>query len=148
MAIRELRGRAERPLDASVENCLAVLRDLEHWPEWASAVRSVTLLEAGRPGGPLRVAVEVGVLGLGLAFAGEVSIEGAGRLTLTRLPNEETDPERLELAVELAPATAGCYATAELDARVDVPRLLPVPGAVADQFAARLLADLGEAAAG
>jgi hypothetical protein len=140
--LRTLAGRAERSIDAPAERCLAPLRDVERWPEWISTIRSASVFERDDEGRPSRVLVEAVMLGFPLAFAAEVSIPSPDRLTIRRLPHEETDSERLELSVAVAPEGDGSRAVAELTAALEVPRLLPLPDAVADQLAARLLSDL------
>ena len=143
MGVRVLEGRAEREIDAPLERCLEVLRDVECWPDWISTVSSVAVLERDDSGRPAQVVVEARLVGLPLWFAADVSVGEPGELTIRRVPHDESDPERLELAVRLEEtAAAACRATATLSAGLEVPRLVPLPGAVADQVAGRLLADL------
>jgi len=143
VGVRVLEGRAEKEIDAPLERCLEVLRDVERWPDWISTVRSLSVIERDDSGDPARVLVEARLVGLPIWFAAEVSAREPGELRLRRLAHEEGDPERLELAVHLEESEGeGCRATAELSADLDVPRLLPLPRAVADQVAGRLLADL------
>ena len=134
---------------ASIGRCLEVLRDVEAWPEWLSTVRSLSVMERDAAGDPARVLVEARLVGLPLWFAAEVSLQEPGELTLRRVAHEEGDPERLELSVRLEESDGeGCRAAAELSAGLEVPRLLPLPGAIADQVAARLLVDLEGRASG
>jgi ribosome-associated toxin RatA of RatAB toxin-antitoxin module len=145
MGVKVLEGRAERSLAASAERCFALLRDVERWPEWLSTVRSVSVVERDDSGRPTRVLVEASMLGLPLWFGAEVSVREPNELRLERVAFEEHDPETLELALSLeATEGGGCRATAELSAAVELPRLLPLPRAVGDQVAGRLLSDLAE----
>lgn len=142
-----LSGHAERWIDAPAGLCLSLLRDLERWPDWSSTVVSTAGLKRDAQGRATRATLEARLLGLPLIFRAEVS-EGPGdHVELHRLPHGGDDAERLDLIVELSPQGSGCLATAQLKAEVDVPRLLPVPGALGDQVAARILADLAAAAA-
>jgi hypothetical protein len=134
MAVRRLEGLAERRIDAPVERCMEVLRDVPSWPAWSSAIRSISASK-----GP--TLVEARLLGFPLVFMAEVSV-GESEVTIRRIPHDDDDPERLELAIRLVPDGHACRATAELTATLDAPRLLPIPDALADQVASRLLADL------
>jgi hypothetical protein len=145
--MKRLSGHAERWIDAPAGRCLSLLRDLERWPDWSSTVVSSAGVGRDAEGGASRASLEARLLGLPLIFMAELS-EGPGdHVELHRLPHGRDDPERLDLIVELSPQGSGCLATAQLTAEVDVPRLLPLPGAIGDQVAARILADLDAAAA-
>jgi hypothetical protein len=145
MTARSLAGSADRPIDAAPEHCLALLADVESWPEWISAIRSIGVLERDGSGAPSRVLLEARMLGFPLAFTATVAAS-PHEFTLRRVAHGTTDPEALELVVQVEPAERGCRASARLSATVDAPRLLPLPDPVADQAAARLLADLGDRA--
>src|SRR4051794_24868549 len=145
--MKRLSGQAERRIDAPAGRCLSLLRDLERWPDWSSTVVSSAGVERDSETGASRASLEARLLGRPLIFMAELS-EGPGdHVELHRLPDGRDDPERVDLIVELSPQGSGCLATAQLTAEVDVPRLLPVPGAIGDQVAARILADLDAAAA-
>ena len=113
-----------------------------------SAVGSVHVDERPGPNAPVRVVVSARMLALPLVFIAEVTTDGTSELVIRRLPHEETDPERLEIRVQVAPEESGCRATVELAAELEVPRFLPLPAAVGDQLAARLLTELDRRAAG
>ena len=145
--MKRLSGHAERWIDAPAGLCLSLLRDLERWPDWSSTVVSSAGVERDAEGRATRASLEARLLGLRLSFRAKVS-EGPGdHVELRRLPHGDDDPERLDLIVDLSPQGSGCLATAQLTAGLDVPRLLPLPGAIGDQVAARILADLAAAAA-
>ena len=88
------------------------------------------------------------MLALPLVFVAEVTSDGSSELAIRRLPHEDTDPESLEIHVRVAPQAGGCRASVEISAELDLPRLLPLPAAVGDQLAGRLLTDLDSRAAG
>lgn len=135
MPLRTIRGNAERRIAASVETCRRTAADAPRWPEWLSAVRSVTEAEG-------RLVVEARLLAIALFFLAEVETDAEG-VTIRRAPFAAGDDERLEIVITLTTDSADvCLATAEIDAELDVPRLLPVPAAIADQVAGRLLSDL------
>jgi polyketide cyclase/dehydrase/lipid transport protein len=141
VAIKKLSGRAARSIAAEPARCLGALRDVDHWPEWLSMIHSVQVEE-----GPALVTARM--LALPLVFVAEVTTDGSSEVLIRRLPQEGTDPERLEIRVQVAPESGGCRASVEISAELDVPRLLPLPGAVGDQLATRLLTDLDRRAAG
>jgi hypothetical protein len=147
MALKELSGQAARSIAADRSRCLDALRDVETWPEWISAIQSVHVEERPEPGEPIRVGVFARLLALPLVFAADVTSDES-ELVIRRVPHEDTDPERLEIRVRVAPEAGGARATAEISAELDVPRLVPLPAAVGDQIAARLLTDLDRRAAG
>ncbi|MEA2398787.1 MAG: Polyketide cyclase / dehydrase and lipid transport, partial [Thermoleophilaceae bacterium] len=142
MAVRSLRGRSERLIPASLEECFAVLAGVERWPDWISTLRSLEVLESDSSGRPSRVAMEARVLGLTLALAATVEVTAREGVAIRRVPHGDDDPERFELVIALADVGGGARASAELSAQLEVPRLLPLPGVAADQAAARVLADL------
>jgi hypothetical protein len=144
--MKSLSGDAERWIDAPAGRCLSVLRDLERWPDWSSTVTSITVMERDAQGRGALAGVRARLLGLAVVFLMEVSGGPGDRIELHRLPHGDDDPERLDLVIELSPEGSGCHASAELEAELDAPRLLPLPSAIGDQVAARLLADLAAAA--
>jgi hypothetical protein len=121
-------------IDASAGTCLRVLGDVERWPEWFSRVRHVEVLERRADGTPLRVAIEASVLRLHLQLAAAVTVDGASRIELERVSHEPGDEEMLRLTVTVEPRGPRALARADID-----PRLMPLPHAVADRFAAELL---------
>lgn len=126
-------------IDASAGTCLRVLGDVERWPEWFSRVRHVEVLERRADGTPLRVAIEASVLRLHLQLAAAVTVDGASRIELERVSHEPGDEEMLRLTVTVEPRGPRALARADIEAQVEVPRLMPLPHAVADRFAAELL---------
>ena len=73
MAIKKLSGQAGRSIAATPARCLDALRDVESWPEWLSAVRSVHADEPSGPDAPVRVVVSARMLALYLK--GELKLE-------------------------------------------------------------------------
>src|SRR2546421_7972156 len=135
MALRTMEGRARRRIDAPAERCREAVADLESWPGWLSGIESVS-------GPPDHALVKARMVGFPLVLAVALEVE-AGGVTLRRLPFEAGDPERFELALALSDeSTQACQASVELSARVDLPRLLPLPPGIADRVAGRVLSDL------
>jgi hypothetical protein len=63
-----------------------------------------------------------------------VATDAAGSVTLTRVPNEPTDPERFEVTWRLVAEGARTRIELQLDANLDVPRIVPL-GRVGDSMA-------------
>ncbi len=136
MPFKRIQGRADRRIEAPAQRCIDAATDAERWPEWLSTVRSVTREGEGW-------LVKGRLLGVPLILAATVEAE-LDRVTIRREPFGPDDRERFELRVALDPehGDRACRAWAEISAEVELPRLLPVPSAIADQFAARVLGDL------
>jgi hypothetical protein len=126
-------------IDASAGTCLGVLGDAERWPEWFSRVRRVEVLNPRAEGTPLLVAIEASVLRLHPQLVATLTMDGASRIELERVPNQPGDEEVLRLTVTVEPRGARALARADIEAQVDAPRLMPLPHAVADHFAAEVL---------
>ena len=133
MPLKTIHGAAERRIPAPVERCLRTAEAVEQWPEWLSTIHSVAITDG--------TYVQARVLGIPLIFAVELDRQPLS-LTVRRRPFGPDDPETFELAIECVYEGDACQASATISASLDLPRLLPVPGAIADQVAGRLLSDL------
>jgi hypothetical protein len=136
---RRLTGSAHETIDAPAGTCLRVLGEVGRWPEWFNRVRRVEVLERRPDGTPACVAIEASVLGFHPRLVATVAVDAASRIELERVPNEPGDDEVLRLTVSVEPRGAQAVARTDIEAHVDVPRLVPLPHAVADRFAAELL---------
>jgi hypothetical protein len=139
MSARRLAGLAEATLPAPIERCFAVLRDVEAWPQWQPHVTGVDVLERGLSGAPARVVIEAHVLAFRPRLVARVALDPPVTLRLDRIPFDDGDDEALRLTVTLQPGGATCTARAAVEAALDLPRLLPLPGAIADRVAGDLL---------
>jgi len=99
--MKELQGRAATKLDVPAKDCYALLAAIEGYPTWVEVVREVEILELERNGTPgrARAAVHVPQSPFGTDFELFVAVrtEPPVRITLTRLPQDQSDPDRLEL---------------------------------------------------
>lgn len=136
MPFKTIQGRADRRIGAPAGRCVEAAADAERWPDWLSTVRSVT------PAGDGWL-VQAGILGIPLILAVTVQVE-PHRATIQRQPFGAGDDERFELVLAMDPQDGerASRASAQISAELELPRLLPVPGAIADQVASRVLSDL------
>lgn len=139
---RHLKGSARATVAASPEACFAVLADVLGWPDWYERVRVVEVVQRDAQGTPAEVVLEARVLRFDLRLRGRVVLEPSRSVVLERVAHGAGDEEAMRLAVSLEPAGEGCRASAEVDAYVDLPRLVPLPGSAGDRFAGDLLGAL------
>lgn len=139
---RQLKGDAQSTIPASAEACYAVLADVEGWPQWYERVREIEVLERDAAGTPSEVLLEASVLRIDLRLRARVALDPPRAVALERVAHGSGDEEGMRLAVALEPAGDRCRARAEVDAQVDLPRLVPLPRSAGDRFAADLLAAL------
>jgi ribosome-associated toxin RatA of RatAB toxin-antitoxin module len=99
--VKELQGRASGEVDAAPEECFELLAAVDRYPAWFKVVRTVEILEPERNGTPAlaRAAVHVKHSPFGQDFdlLMAVRTEPPVIVTMTRLPNGPTDPDRLGL---------------------------------------------------
>ena len=145
---RQLKGGAQSTIPASAEACYAVLEDVERWPQWYERVRSIEVLERDPAGTPAEALLEAIVLRFELRLRTRVALDPPRAVALERVAHGSGGEEGMRLAVALEPAGDSCLARAEVDAQVDLPRLVPLPRSTGDRFAADLLAALERRVAG
>jgi hypothetical protein len=131
--VKEFHGAAAGPVSASLAECLALLQDVASYPDWYPEVVRRVEVEGPATGEGRTVARTTLHAGLGplehdFEFVIEVSRPGPDTIRLARVPNEPTDPERLTLVWRVC-AGADTELAVELEALLDVPRLLPLAGA-------------------
>lgn len=99
--MKELQGWASAELDVPVKACFELLAAVESYPDWFEVVHSVEVLEPERNGTPGLARAELYVpqspFGTDFELFVEVRTERPGIVTLTRVPDGESDPDRLEL---------------------------------------------------
>jgi ribosome-associated toxin RatA of RatAB toxin-antitoxin module len=141
--MKEIQGRASAIVDAPLDACFALLEALERYPVWnPDLVREVEVLERDGDGTPAtaRVMLHVaqGPLAKDFELVVAVRAERPRAILLSRIPNEPSDPERLELAWRLQPDDE---TRIELDfdaAASSVPGIVPLPR-IGDLIARRFL---------
>lgn len=99
--MKELQGWASAELDVPVKACFELLAAVESYPDWFEVVHCVEVLEPERNGTPGLARAELYVpqspFGTDFELFVEVRTERPGIVTLTRVPDGESDPDRLEL---------------------------------------------------
>ena len=118
-------------VEAPVERCLAVLGDVERYPEWSS------LIETASPLGGARLRLRASVLGVGFEMTCSLALSEAVAV-LRREPNDASDGERFEATWTVAPGRVELNVRAALEA--PGPARL-VRGRVERRIADDLLAD-------
>jgi len=99
--VKELQGWASAELDVPVKDCFELLAAVEAYPDWFEVVDTVEMLEDERNGTPGLARAELYVpqspFGTHFELFMAVRTERPGTVTLTRVPDGATDPDRLEL---------------------------------------------------
>lgn len=128
--MKDLRGTATAAVRATPEQCIAVVAAVERYPTWyPDVIREVEVLERDADGvarrARTRIHVAFGPLANDYRFEITVAVEPSA-VVLVRVPDAPSDPERLEIHWRVGPGQLGV----ELVARLELPRFLPVGGAV------------------
>ncbi len=135
--MKDLHASASATVAATPEQCRALLIAIDRYPHWyPEAVRKAEVIERDGEGNPsqARATVHVAVGPLVRDFDLLLSVTVSQReVKLSRIPHEPSDPERFEIAWQIAPGKPTDLEL-RLEARLDVPRLLPV-GSVGEQLA-------------
>lgn len=126
----------EDEVAAAPKRCLALLADVERYPEWSELIAAVEVVERGPGGAPAKVRLRAQVLGLPVMMdcALDVGPDGAA---LRRLPYDADDEERYEAAWEVRPRGAGSVVSLHVVAALDAPG----PAALLRRRVERRLAD-------
>jgi hypothetical protein len=127
--LKELRGTAAATVDAPVERCIALLVAVEQYPTWhPEVVRQAEVLEGDQQGRPTKARAKlraaIGGVGRDFELTLAVSVPQPDAVKLTRLRHGPEDREELEMLWEVQEGRMQL----RIEARLDVPRLLPVGG--------------------
>ena len=130
--MKQLLGTATAVVPATLEQCFSLLAAVDGYPRWyPDVVRVVEVIETGTDGHPSRAQATLhlayGPLAKDFPLVLAVALDRPRTVRLTRLPNEPGDDEQLEVIWRLEDG-GGTRIALELDARLDVPRLLPIGG--------------------
>ena len=146
--MKELNGQAGAQVPADPHACFALVRDVEGYPRWHGAVvREVRVLgrdaeeRADRIEAVLRA--KIGPIDRDFTVRLALRARVPEEVILERLPHEVGDRESLSMRWTLAPAPeggAGTRLALTLSARLDLPRLLPIPSGAGDEVARRFVA--------
>lgn len=115
-----------------MDRCFALLSALEEYPDWyPEVVRSVEVVEHGSDGHAVQaVAVlhaSLGPIVRDFDLRLVVETERPTLVRVSRIPHDRSDPERFEVTWRLREA-AKTWIGLELEAKLSVPRLVPVGG--------------------
>jgi ribosome-associated toxin RatA of RatAB toxin-antitoxin module len=99
--VKELQGWASAELDVPARECFELLAAVEGYPDWFEVVHTVEVLEAERNGTPGLARAELYVpqspFGTHFELLVAVRTEKRATISLTRVPDGASDPDRLEL---------------------------------------------------
>ncbi len=99
--MKEIQGRARAALDVPPEDCFELVAAVEDYAEWFEFVSEVEMLEAEVDGTPglARATLYVPQSPFGQHFELVVSVRTGpeGTVTLTRVPHDTSDQDRLEV---------------------------------------------------
>jgi ribosome-associated toxin RatA of RatAB toxin-antitoxin module len=130
--VKELSGKASSTVDATSERCMAVLADVERYPDWyPDVVRRVEVLERDATGQATKadtsLHVAYGPVTRDFNLTLDVRVQPPDVVRLVRIPHEPADEERFEVNWRVRD---GAQRTIELAlaAALPVPRFLPVGG--------------------
>jgi hypothetical protein len=130
--VKRLTGTASAVIAAPIEECFSLLAAVEAYPSWyAAVVRGVEVIDVAGDGRPSTVRttlhVSYGPLARDFPLVLAIDLEQPGAVTLTRLPNDASDHEEFEVIWRLENMGRTRIAL-ELDAKLDLPRLVPLGG--------------------
>lgn len=130
--MKPLRGTATAAVPATVEQCFSLLAAVGGYPGWyPDVVRAVEVIETEQDGLAIRahatLHVAYGPLAKDLPLVLAIELDRPQTVRLTRLRNEPGDEEQFEVIWRLEDR-GDTHIALELDARLAVPRLLPLGG--------------------
>jgi hypothetical protein len=136
--MKELRGTATSTTQATRDEAMALLEDIDGYPSWhPEVIKQAEVLERDGDGRPTRartklhVAVGPAVKDFDLLM--KVDVDPAGTIKLRRIPHDPSDPERFDVTWSVE-GGASTRIRIDLVADLSVPRFLPL-GGVGDALA-------------
>jgi hypothetical protein len=129
--MKELQGSAYSAVDATPDECIALLEAVDSYPEWhPDVVKEVEVL-ASNDGHPTRVRCKLhvarGPLVKDFNLVMSVATDGRRQVKLTKVQDAHSGPEQFEVTW-LVEDTGPTLIRLDLAASLDVPRFLPVGG--------------------
>lgn len=132
--MRDLSATAQGETGTPQHRCYERLADIESYPSWYPAgVKQVVVLDRGPDGEPTTVkatlALAQGPIQRDFTVHFAVARQPWSRIELRRLPKSADDQEQIVITWQLtAPAADRTTLEIALDAKLDLPRFLPVGG--------------------
>jgi ribosome-associated toxin RatA of RatAB toxin-antitoxin module len=141
--MKELTGTASGTTQASRDQAMSLLEDIDRYPSWyPEVVKEAEVLERDAQGRPTKahtlLHVERGPLTKDFNLVMTVNVDpSAGTIALRRVPHGPDDPERFDVTWRVDDANS-TRIRLELAANLSVPRLVPL-GGVGDHLAQGLV---------
>ena len=146
--MKDLQGSASISLAATPADCVALLAAVDGYPSWCpELIREVEVLERGADGVPVRarttVHLALGPIANDFRFEITVSVQPGAEVVLSRIPDDRSDAESLDIRWLAKPGELSI----EMSGRLGVPRFLPV-GGIGDSVAQDFVEAASRALAG
>jgi hypothetical protein len=129
--MKELNGSAYSAVDATPEECIALLEAIGGYPDWHPDVVQEVEVLASNDGHPTRVRCKLhvarGPLVKDFNLVMSVATDGRRQVKLTKVQDAHSGPEQFEVTW-LVEDTGPTLIRLDLSASLDVPRFLPVGG--------------------
>jgi hypothetical protein len=137
--MKKLHGEATALVEATTEECISVLAAVDQYTVWyPEVVREAKVLASGQDGSPTRAEVTLhvsrGPLERDFKLEMGVHVARPNRVVLTRIPHDSSDEEEFAVAWEIAKDDDSRRIRLGVDARLAVPRFVPL-GNVGDDLA-------------
>jgi ribosome-associated toxin RatA of RatAB toxin-antitoxin module len=150
--MKELSGSAASDVAAPAERCMALLADVERYPEWyPDVVRRVEVLDRDPSGQATKAQtslhVAYGPVARDFDVTLDVQVQPPDVVRLVRIAHEPTDEEQFEVNWRVRDGGATRTIELRLAAALPVPRFLPV-GGIGDGLAQGFVAAAAAAASG
>jgi Polyketide cyclase / dehydrase and lipid transport len=142
--VKELSGSGTGTTNATREQSLALLEDIDSYPSWASdVVPEAEVLERDAQGQPTKARcklhADLGPLTRDFNLVMSVHIDAAaGTVKLSRIPHGPTDRERFDVIWQVEGGNPQTRIGLDLSANLSVPRMVPL-GGVGDSLAQGLV---------
>jgi ribosome-associated toxin RatA of RatAB toxin-antitoxin module len=146
--VKELHGQASGEVQATTEQCFALLADVEGYPTWyPETVRRAEITQRDPTRAQVVLHVSHGPLTHDFDLEMDVRTHRPDSVELARAPHDPSDREQFEVSWQITSDGARTRLQLSLYANLSLPRLVPV-GGVADGIAKSFVEAASRALAG
>jgi hypothetical protein len=137
--VKELTGTASSSTEATPDQAMAFLEDIDRYPTWhPEVIKEAHVLERDPQGHPTKahckLHVERGPMTRDFDLMMAVTVDPSGTIKLSRIPHEPSDGERFNVTWSVARGNPSTRIQLDLLADLNVPRFIPL-GGVGDEIA-------------
>ncbi len=131
--MKALSGSAASDVTGTTEQCMALLTDVERYPNWyPDVVQRVDVLERDPAGQTTKAATKLhvayGPVTRDFELTLDVQVQQPATVRLARIPHEPSDEEHFEVNWHVRDGGARRTIEVKLGAALPIPRFLPVGG--------------------